>query len=89
MNFCRPEGVRASYRTIPFGGKRLRLLVVEPAAPAQSPRTGVLWLHGGGYFLGMPEMVYASRAIDLVTEGNAMVISPAYTLGPWPAALLE
>ncbi len=29
-------------------------------------RPGVLWIHGGGYITGMPEMVYMSRAKNLV-----------------------
>ena len=42
--------------------------------------------------LGMPEMVYMSRAIDLVTKAGAVVLSPDYTLSlraPFPAALRE
>lgn len=36
----------------------------------------IMWIHGGGYILGMKEMVYASRAIDLVKNYGAIVISP-------------
>ena len=42
--------------------------------------------------LGMPEMVYMSRAIDLVTKAGAVVLSPDYTLSlraPYPTALRE
>ncbi|MGM9857893.1 MAG: alpha/beta hydrolase [Bacilli bacterium] len=51
---------------------------------------GVLWIHGGGYFVGMKEMVYMSRAINLVKNFNAVVISPGYRLAPlhpYPAAI--
>ena len=51
---------------------------------------GVLWIHGGGYFVGMKEMVYMSRAINLVKNFNAVVISPGYHLAPlhpYPAAI--
>ena len=51
---------------------------------------GVLWIHGGGYILGMKEMVYMSRAVDLVKKYGAVVISPGYRLAwvkPYPAAL--
>lgn len=58
------------------------------------PREGkitcaVLWIHGGGYILGMKEMVYMSRAADLVKKYGALVVSPGYRLAwqkPWPAA---
>ena len=43
-------------------------------------RTGVLWIHGGGYATGMPEMVYFTRAKDLVEKSGAVVISPDYRL---------
>lgn len=56
------------------------------------PLPGVLWIHGGGYFLGMKEMVYMSRAIDLVRECGAVIVSPGYTLAwhkPYPAAIRD
>jgi acetyl esterase/lipase len=37
---------------------------------------GVVWIHGGGYILGMKEMVYMSRAMDLVRDLGVVVISP-------------
>ena len=52
--------------------------------------TGVLWLHGGGYILGMKEMVHMSRAVDLVKKFGAVVVSPGYRLAfaaPYPAVL--
>ena len=51
---------------------------------------GVLWIHGGGYILGMKEMVYMSRAVDLVKNYGAVVVSPGYRLAwfhPYPAAV--
>ncbi len=58
--------------------------IVSNSAP------GVLWIHGGGYMTGMKEMVHMSRAVDLVKEYGATVISPGYRLSfvkPYPAAL--
>ena len=55
-----------------------------------TPSCGVLWIHGGGYFLGMKEMVYMSRAMDLVKKYGALVLSPGYRLAftkPYPAAI--
>lgn len=89
----KPESVISEYRTIRVGKKKLRLLIVrrkDTGAADEVP--GVLWIHGGGYATGMPEMVYMSRAIDLVTKGGAVMVSPAYTLSPWapyPVALRE
>ena len=77
---------------IPFGDHRMKLLILSPAASKQ-PREntpGILWIHGGGYAVGMASMVFMSRAKRLVTEYGAVVISPEYRLAgkaPYPAAL--
>ena len=92
ISWKKPEGVLAEYRWIPSGSKRLKLLIVRRKEPAEKRVPGVLWIHGGGYLTGMPEMVYMSRAIDLVLRCGAVVVSPAYTLSwkkPYPAALME
>ena len=55
-----------------------------------TPATGVLWIHGGGYISGMKEMVYISRAVELVKSFGAVVVSPGYRLAPfspYPAAI--
>lgn len=89
----KPDGVIAEYKKIKVSGKNVKILIVKPENAANETRVpGVLWIHGGGYMLGMPEMVYMSRAIDLVTKAGAVVVSPAYTLSlrtPYPAALRE
>ena len=68
---------------------RVPALVLRPRADrADAP--GVLWIHGGGYILGMKEMVYMGRAADLVKAFGATVVSPGYRLAwlhPYPAAL--
>ena len=70
---------------------RISALVVKPREPiANAP--GVLWIHGGGYITGLKEMVYMSRAIDLVEEFGAVVICPNYRLAiqaPYPAAIQD
>lgn len=63
-------------------------LIVRPANTETIP-VGVLWIHGGGYFLGMKEMVYMGRAADLVKKYGVTVFSPGYRLAwqrPYPAA---
>ena len=68
-------------------------LVIRPAGRKEllgGKAPGILWIHGGGYFLGMKEMVYMSRAIGLVKKFGAVVISPGYRLAwqkPYPAAV--
>ena len=44
-------------------------------------KPGVLWIHGGGYITGMKEMVYMSRAADLVKKYGVTVIIPGVSAG--------
>lgn len=89
----KPGNVISEYRTIAAGRKKLKVLIVRLAyVDTKEKPPCVLWIHGGGYMLGMPEMVYRSRAIDLVTRCGAVVVSPKYTLSfaaPYPRALSE
>ncbi len=74
---------------IPSGKSRIPALILSPKVSG-GLATGVLWIHGGGYILGMKEMVHMSRAVDLVKKFGAVVISPGYRLAPlspYPAAL--
>ena len=60
-------------------------LVFEP----ESPRSTVLYLHGGGYRLGHPTM-WASFGSRLALETSSRVVVPDYRLAPehpFPAAL--
>ena len=64
------------------------VLILRPKYAAEG-KPGVLWIHGGGYITGMKEMVYMSRAADLVKKFGVTVVSPGYRLAwlhPWPAA---
>ena len=79
--------------TIPSDSGGLQVLVLTPTEPAPAEgRPGVLWIHGGGYLSGMAEMVYLTRAQDLVRKHGAVVVTPEYRLAgkaPYPAALLD
>ena len=73
-----------------MSGKRyVQALVVSPKNLIDDA-PGILWIHGGGYILGMKEMVHMSRAVDLVKKYGAVVVSPGYRLAflkPYPAAI--
>ena len=82
-------GIRVQKIYIPSGSRRVPALVLSPEE-LSAPATGVLWIHGGGYISGMKEMVYISRAVELVTRFGAVVVSPGYRLAPfspYPAAI--
>lgn len=79
-------------RRIPSPGGEMDILILRPAANAkpkeQTP--SILWIHGGGYAVGMASMIYMSRALPLVKKYGAVVITPEYRLAgksPYPAAL--
>ena len=71
------------------GIDRVPTLILRPANRLSMP-ISILWIHGGGYITGMKEMVYMSRAIDLVKKYGVTVYSPGYRLAwikPYPAAV--
>ena len=64
-------------------------LILRPAK-TKPVTVGVLWIHGGGFILGLKEMAYMGRAADLVKKYGVTVLSPGYRLAwqrPYPAAL--
>lgn len=70
-------------------GSKFRVCVFKSRVHTGN-RIGILWLHGGGYVLGAPEMVCMSFAKELIKNTNCVLISPDYTLSaqsPYPAAL--
>lgn len=82
-------GIRVQNIYIPSGARRIPALVLSPEE-LSAPAAGVLWIHGGGYISGMKEMVYISRAVELVKSFGAVVVSPGYRLAPfspYPAAI--
>ncbi len=74
---------------IPTAHGNIPALLLSPrTAPVEA--TGVLWLHGGGYAVGMKEMVHMSRAVGLVKRFGVVVLAPGYRLSlqsPYPAAM--
>ncbi|QLL08424.1 alpha/beta hydrolase [Mycobacterium vicinigordonae] len=70
------------------GEPAVRVLITTPVETAP-PRPGVLWIHGGGYVVGSPEMEVAFAA-RLARELGVVTVSPDYRLAPghpFPAAL--
>lgn len=69
-------------------GSNLRLLVCSPLQKKQNV-PGVLWIHGGGYAVGLPEQDVSFIERFILASG-CIVIAPDYTLStekPYPAAL--
>ena len=70
---------------------RIPVLILMPKRQREKA-PALLWIHGGGYFLGMKEMVYMGRAADLVNRFGITVVSPGYRLAlqsPYPAAIAD
>ena len=79
-------------RHIDSPGGKMKVLILRPTRSAKpaGETPAVLWLHGGGYAVGMTEMIYMSRAIDLVRKYGAVVLTPEYRLADkaaYPAAM--
>lgn len=89
MRSMKPDkDVLVSTIRIPTASGSIPALVLSPKGGGQNA-AGILWIHGGGYITGMKEMVYMSRAVDLVKRFGAVVVSPGYRLAilrPFPAA---
>lgn len=85
MRLTPPSGITVRKLKIKTTTNTMPALALYPetysetaSQPAQS--SGVLWIHGGGYICGMKEMVFMSRAVDLVQKYRAVVVSPGYRL---------
>ena len=72
-------------------GSKMRVCVFNGKKSADKT-VGILWLHGGGYALGSPEMAKMSFAKHLIESEDCVIVSPDYTLSafaPYPAALMD
>lgn len=85
----RSKKIRYQQVHIPRGdGSLLRLCVYSPLTP-QTQVPGLVWLHGGGYAMGIPEQdeIFIER---FILASGCTVVSPDYRLSiqaPYPAAL--
>lgn len=69
-------------------GSKLRLCVYTPEVKRENV-PGLLWIHGGGYAMGIPEQDYAFIE-NFVAASGCVVAAPDYTnstAAPYPAAL--
>ena len=83
------QKLTAQKRFIPSRAGKLKLVILRPETQ-EAPLPGILWIHGGGYTLGMPGMVRFSCGRLLAERFGAVVVSPGYRLAgkaPYPAAL--
>ena len=80
----------SSVKKINIGERDIKIIILDSRIDKTKKVPCIMWIHGGGYSLGMPEMVYASRVRDLLVDNELIVISPKYRLSinkPYPAAL--
>lgn len=76
-------------RMIPGPAGEMKLIILRPPEITEKV-PGILWIHGGGYAMGMADMVHVSRGADAARHYGAVVVSPEYRLSgqaPYPAAL--
>lgn len=70
-------------------GGKLRVCIYKPKNAHEEELPGLLWLHGGGYALGMPEMD-ENFIKNFIEKTDCVVVAPDYRLSvdePYPAAL--
>ena len=69
-------------------GGKVRTCIYKSLQPKEDA-VGLLWIHGGGYAIGAPEMD-VGYIEKLIAATNCVIVSPDYTLStekPYPAAL--
>jgi acetyl esterase/lipase len=83
-----PSGRDVTVTVRRVGEPAVRVMITTPTE-SQPRRPGVLWIHGGGYVVGSPQME-ASGIARLAKDLGVIVVSPDYRLAPkhpFPAAL--
>ena len=83
------EATRRKFPKLVFGDHAAGGLAIESVCARESPARVILYLHGGGFFMGSPAS-YRNRAMRLSYRCHAEVFVPDYRLAPehpFPAAL--
>jgi acetyl esterase/lipase len=77
-----PGRVTTTEIRIPAPGRTpVRALISRPVAAASTASPALLWMHGGGYVIGQPEL-NQGLAEDIAAELGCVVVSVAYRLAP-------
>ncbi|MDN8588857.1 lipase [Chryseobacterium mucoviscidosis] len=83
------EHVNTTSRKIPRDGGEMLVKIYEPAGRTNDLLPAMLWIHGGGYVLGHPDM--DDKLCELfVQTAECIVVSVDYRLAPehpYPAAI--
>ncbi|MFF2533788.1 alpha/beta hydrolase [Brevibacillus sp. NPDC058079] len=83
------EDVRTTSRMIPGAAGEMLAKIYEPVQRTGSKLPAMLWIHGGGYVMGHPDMDDA-LCERFVQAANCVVVSVDYRLAPehpYPAAI--
>lgn len=68
----------------PSGGPDVRILIYRPESVAGSPRAlapAMLYLHGGGFIAGTPDIADAAN-VAMANRSGAVIVAVAYRLAP-------
>ena len=69
-------------------GSKLRICIYTPKQP-KTNMVGLLWMHGGGYAVGSPEVDIGFYK-EFMSVSDCVIVAPDYTLSikkPYPSAL--
>jgi epsilon-lactone hydrolase len=83
------HAMQRKYPKLVFGDYTVGGLAIESVCAVESPARVILYLHGGGFFMGSPAS-YRNRAMRLSYRCQAEVFVPDYRRAPehqYPAAL--
>ena len=81
--------IQRKFPKVVFGDHAVGVLPMESVCAVESPARIILYLHGGGFFMGSPAS-FRNRAMRLSYRCNAELFVPDYRLAPehpYPAAL--
>lgn len=70
-------------------GHAFKVRIYEPSGQSEAPRPALLWIHGGGYVMGYPD-VDDNLCQEIVETVGCIIFSPDYRLAPehpFPAGL--
>lgn len=87
--FSKIKGLKSEVRSIKstHGGRDIRLKIYRPDTDAKLP--AVLYIHGGGYLIGVPEVSNGTME-EYIKRRPCVIVAPDYRKAleqPYPAAL--